>query len=179
MSRIENRPLTKPSDPHRFADLGQVIAAIALLIIPAFLYATERAELHDATKHISGLEARLLQLRDERELLLVERATELDPRRLRDKARTLAGLVDPERGQMADLPRETNPPRLGGRTHDVWRRMIAEQLQQPVCQGRLAAASLAQNQYHSWRDQHLPPAGVYLLLSNWHSRSLRRHVLAC
>lgn len=110
LSRIENRPLTKPSEPHRFADLGQAIAAMALLIIPAFLYASERANLHDANKHISALEARLLRLRDARELLLVERATELDPRRLRDKARTLAGLVDPERGQMTYLPRPAALP---------------------------------------------------------------------
>lgn len=119
MSRIENRPLTRASEPHRFADLGQVIAAIALLIIPAFLYASERADLHDANKHISALEAKLLELRDQRELLLVERATELDPRRLRDKARTLAGLVDPERGQMTYLPRAAPWPVSNGFVADA------------------------------------------------------------
>lgn len=105
MSRIANQPLTKPNVPHRFADLGQVIVAIVLLIVPAFLYASQRAQLRNANQQIGELESRLLRLRDDRELLLVEISTELDPRRLNDKAHALAGLQEPTADQITYLPR--------------------------------------------------------------------------
>jgi len=115
VSRITNRPLTKPSEPHRFADLGQVIASILLLIIPALLYASQRAKIHDARERVSQLESRLLRLRKQRELLLVEFATEQDPRRLEQRAKDRANLGEPVAGQVTYLPRpghRTNPPAL-------------------------------------------------------------------
>ncbi len=86
MSRIANRPLTKTREPNRLAELTQVIAAIALLIMPAFLYASQRAKLHHAERRISLLQRQLLDLEEERQLLRIELATERDPRRIYAKA---------------------------------------------------------------------------------------------
>ncbi len=110
MSRIANRPLTKPRDPHGFADLAQVIAAIGLLIIPAFLYASQQANLHDARKHINALEDALIAEAERRELLLVQHAIEQDPRRVHEKAERLAGLGTPSPGQVSYLSRSAVPP---------------------------------------------------------------------
>ena len=113
MSRIANRPLTKPRDPHRFADLAQVIAAIGLLSIPAFLYASQRAALHDTRQRISELEDQLIAAAEHREVLRVQRAMEEDPRRVRDKAERLLGLEPPESAQVKYLPR-TDPALTAG-----------------------------------------------------------------
>ena len=74
MSRIANRPLTKPSEPHRFAELAQVLAATLLLLLPAFLYASQRADHHQAQREIAGLKATLAALEEERQLLRIELA---------------------------------------------------------------------------------------------------------
>ena len=84
--------------------------AIGLLILPAILYASQRSELHDANRRISALESRLLRLGNERELLLVELATQTDPRRLDTKARVLAGLGPAREGQVTFLPRPSEGP---------------------------------------------------------------------
>ncbi|MFW6198720.1 MAG: hypothetical protein ACOC5E_02745 [Acidobacteriota bacterium] len=117
MSRIANRPLLKPRQPNRFADLGQVILAILLLIIPALLYASQRAELHRARRQIAALEQRLAELEEARQHLVLEYSTELDPRRMRDKARSRVGLVVPSAGQIVHLDRGADawrPPLLAG-----------------------------------------------------------------
>ena len=105
MSRIANRRLIKPSDPDRFSDLGQVIVAIILLVIPAFLFAAQRAELHEAQRELTRLERRLVDLEERRQHLLLERATELDPRRVQEKARRISGLTDPDAEQVVFLGR--------------------------------------------------------------------------
>ena len=105
MSRIANRPLTKPSEPHRFADLAQVLAAIVLLMVPAFLYASQRADLHQAQRRIGELEQELLDLEERRKLLTLELDSELDPRRIDQRAREIAGLQDPEPDQIVYLSR--------------------------------------------------------------------------
>lgn len=112
MSRIANRPLTKPSQPNRFADLGQVVLAMLLLIIPALFYASQRADLHEARRRIASLEERLVELEEERQHLVLEYATELDPRRMEERAREITGLVEPEPEQIVYLDRieETSPP---------------------------------------------------------------------
>ena len=107
MSRIANRPLTKPSEPHRFADLGQVLAGTLLLMIPAFLFASQRADLHQAERRIAALEARLIELDERRKLLTLELDSELDPRRIDKRAREIAGLRDPAPEQIVYLPRST------------------------------------------------------------------------
>ena len=117
MSRIANRPLVKPRQPNRFADLGQVILAILLLIIPALFYASQRAELHRAQRRIADLEQRLVELEETRQHLVLEYSTELDPRRMQEKARRRAGLVEPAADQIVYLDRggETwRPPMLAG-----------------------------------------------------------------
>jgi hypothetical protein len=106
LSRIANRPLTKPSEPHRFADLAQVLAAILLLMIPAFLYASQRADLHHAERRIADLEQRLIELTERRKLLTLELDSELDPRRIDERAREVVGLQDPEPEQVVFLPRD-------------------------------------------------------------------------
>ena len=105
MSRIANRPLIKAREPNRFSDLGQAFAGILLLIIPAFLYASQRADVRESQRQTGDLEAALLQLQQERTLLELELQTELDPRTLEGKARDIAGLHDPERNQLEHLPR--------------------------------------------------------------------------
>jgi len=105
VSRIANRPLTKPSEPHRFADLVQVLTAILLLIIPAFLYASQRADLHRAQRRARDLEAELSRLEERRELLTLELEAQLDPRRLEERARTIALMQEPEDGQILYLSR--------------------------------------------------------------------------
>ncbi len=105
MSRIANRPLIKAREPNRFSDLGQAFAGILLLTIPAFLYASQRADVRESRRQTGDLEATLLQLRQERKLLELELQTELDPRVLEQKARTIAGLRDPEDSQVEHLPR--------------------------------------------------------------------------
>lgn len=105
MSRIANRPLTKPREPNRLGDLAQVVAAIVLLIIPAFLYASQRAGLHQAQRRSAALEAELERLAERRQLLRIEIASELDPRRLHDKAGSFA-LGEPVAGQIHYLQRD-------------------------------------------------------------------------
>lgn len=105
MSRIANRPLIKAREPNRFGDLGQAFAGILLLIIPAFLYASQRADMRESRRQTGDLEAALLQLQQERKLLELELQTELDPRSLEQKARAIAGLGDPEDSQVEHLPR--------------------------------------------------------------------------
>lgn len=117
MSRIANRPLVKPPRPNRFADLGQVILAILLLIIPALFYASQRAELHRAQRQIAALEQRLAELEESRQHLVLEYSTELDPRRMQEKAQSRAGLVEPSAGQIVYLDRDESswrPPMLAG-----------------------------------------------------------------
>ena len=105
LSRIANRPLIKAREPNRFSDLGQAFAGILLLTIPAFLYASQRADVRESRRQTGNLEATLLQLQQERKLLELELQTELDPRALEQKARTIAGLRNPEDGQVEHLPR--------------------------------------------------------------------------
>ena len=105
MSRIANRPLIKAREPHRFSDLGQAFAGILLLIVPAFLYASQRADMRESRRQTGDLEATLLQLQQERKLLELELQTELDPRTLEKKARAIADLQDPEVSQVEHLPR--------------------------------------------------------------------------
>lgn len=105
LSRIANRPLIKAREPNRFGDLGQAFAGILLLIIPAFLYASQRADMRESRRQTGDLEAALLQLQQERKLLELELQTELDPRSLEQKARAIAGLGDPEDSQVEHLPR--------------------------------------------------------------------------
>lgn len=114
MSRIANRPLTKPRQPHRLSELAQVVAAITLLIIPAFLYASQRAKLHHAQRRIATLERQLIELEERRQLLRIELATENDPRRIEAKALALTGLREPEPEQVRFLARlsPTDPRRL-------------------------------------------------------------------
>lgn len=95
MSRIANRPLIKPREPHRLSDLAQVILAILLLVIPAFFYAAQRADLHRAQRRIAALEQQLGALQERSQLLRIEISSERDPRRLIQKARAIAGLVEP------------------------------------------------------------------------------------
>ncbi len=110
MPRVINRQLTKPSDPERLTYFGQLIVAILLLIIPGFLYASQRARLHENRGQIAALESRLADLDERRGQLLIERAVELDPWRLQHKARELAGLGEPLPEQVASLGR----PQSGG-----------------------------------------------------------------
>lgn len=115
MSRIANRQLTKPRDPHRLGDLAQVVAAIALLIVPALLYASQRASLHQTQRRIADLRAELIRLDEQRQLLRIEAASEEDPRRLRARAGSLSGLREPEADQVQYLQR-----------HDDVRLLVAE-----------------------------------------------------
>lgn len=96
MSRIANRPLTKASDPHRLTDLAQVVAAIFLLLVPAFFYAAQRAGSLEASQRVGDLEAELLGLQQERELLELDLQRLLEPRGLAERAQRLAGLTLPE-----------------------------------------------------------------------------------
>ena len=48
----------------------------------------------------------------------------------------------------------------GRSAYHIWSQPVSEQLQEPVGEGRLAAAPLAQDQDHCWRDDDLPPAYV-------------------
>lgn len=105
MPRIANRPLTKPRDPNRLGDLTQVVAAIALLALPAFLYATQRASLHQTQRRIASLQSELIRLEEHRQLLRIEMASEQDPRRLRDKAGGIAELGEPAIEQVRYLER--------------------------------------------------------------------------
>lgn len=105
MPRIANRPLTKPREPHRLGDLLQVIAAIGLLILPALLYASQRARLHQVERQIGTLEQTLLDLQDRRRMLEIELASEGDPRRISDKAAELADLGEPVSEQVKYLQR--------------------------------------------------------------------------
>ena len=114
MSRIANRPLTKPRKPHRFGELAQVIAAVTLLIIPAFLYAAQRANLHHAERRIATLEQRLVELEERRRLLRIELSTERDPRRIFSKAHSLTPLreADPEQIRYLSRLDSSDAPRL-------------------------------------------------------------------
>ncbi len=114
MSRIANRPLVKAREPNRFSDLGQAFAGILLLIIPAFLYASQRADMRESRRQTGDLETALLQLQQERKLLELELQTELDPRTLERKARTIAGLRQPEDGQVEHMPRAGDGMPSGG-----------------------------------------------------------------
>ena len=105
MSRIANRQLTKLREPNRFADLAQVLAAILLLIIPAFYYASQRATNQRAELEIASLERRLADLAERRLLLQIQLASELDPRRLHDRARQIAGLSEATAEQIRYLAR--------------------------------------------------------------------------
>lgn len=96
MSRIANRPLTKATDPHRLTDLAQLFAALLLLLVPAFLYAAQRADSLMANQTVGDLETELLALQQERELIELELQRLLEPRGLAERAQRLAGLRPPE-----------------------------------------------------------------------------------
>ncbi len=119
MSRIANRPLVKAREPNRFSDLGQAFAGILLLIIPAFLYASQRADMRESRRQTGDLETTLLQLQQERKLLELELQTELDPRALEHKARTIAGLRHPEDGQVHHMRRSAGGMASGGHVATV------------------------------------------------------------
>jgi len=95
VSRIANRPLTKATDPHRLTDLAQVVAAILLLLVPAFFYAAQRAGSLEANQRVGDLEAELLALQQQRELIQLDLQRLLEPRGLSERAQRLAGLTVP------------------------------------------------------------------------------------
>jgi len=102
VSRIANRPLTKATDPHRFTDLARLLCAILLLLVPAFFYAAQRADSLEANQHVGDLEAELLTLQQERELIELDLQRLLEPRSLAERAHRLAGLIVPD-GQLLVL----------------------------------------------------------------------------
>jgi hypothetical protein len=96
VSRIANRPLTKATDPHRLTDMAQVLGAILLLLVPAFFYAAQRADSLEANQHVGDLEAELLAIQQQRELIELDLQRLLEPRSLAERAERLAGLIVPD-----------------------------------------------------------------------------------
>jgi len=107
VSRIANRPLTKATDPHRLTHLAQVLGAIVLLLVPAFFYAAQRAGSLEANQHVGDLEAELLAIQQERELIELDLQRLLEPRSLADRAYRLAGLIVPDDQQTLVLVRDS------------------------------------------------------------------------
>lgn len=113
MARIANRPLTKANDPHRFTDLAQVVAALLLLILPAFYYAAQRANKFDADRTVGQLESELLALEHERDVLELEVEQLLEPRGLALRAHEVAGLAPVAARQMVVIdPLAPAPDRI-------------------------------------------------------------------
>lgn len=112
MSRIANRPLTKAADPHRFTDLAQVLAAMLLLVLPAFFYAAQRSHKHDADLRMGALERQLLAIQAERESIQLELELLREPRSLADRASRIADLVPPASGQLVVLSSPAHEDRV-------------------------------------------------------------------
>jgi hypothetical protein len=93
-SRVVNGPLIKSREPGRLADLARVILLGALVALPAFLYATLQANLHQQRRSVVELEEQLGQLEEQRRRIDVELASLRDPRRVRQVAAAMLGLVD-------------------------------------------------------------------------------------
>lgn len=107
--QISNRPLTKPREPNRFGDLGQVLLAVLLLVVPCFFWASYHARLQQTRRTIAQLEQRLVQLEEERQRLVLEQSMNLDPRRIEERARRVSGLVSPDPSQVLYLSRPGAP----------------------------------------------------------------------
>ena len=106
-SRVENGPLIKAREPGRLADLARVIFLGALVALPAFLYATLQANLHQQRRSVVELEEQLGQLQEHRRRLEVELASLRDPRRIKEVAAGVLGMADAESDQIVYL---TLPP---------------------------------------------------------------------
>ena len=120
MSRIANQPLTKANDPHRFTDLAQVLAAMILLVLPAFFYAAQRSSKLEADRRVGALERELLAIEDEREIIQLQLERLREPRSLAERAASIAGLAPPEDGQLVvlDAPGPGNGVLLASRSSD-------------------------------------------------------------
>jgi cell division protein FtsL len=107
-SKVANGPLIKAREPGRLTDLARVILLGALVALPAFLYATLQANLHQQRRSVVELEEQLGELEGQRRRLEVELASLRDPRRVREVAAGALGMVDAEPDQIVYL---TLPPR--------------------------------------------------------------------
>ncbi len=108
-SRVVNGPLVKAREPGRLADLARVILLGALVALPAFLYATLQANLQQQRRSVVDLEEQLGKLAEQRRRLDLEIASLRDPKRIRQVAGGLLGMVDADSGQIIYL---TLPPRV-------------------------------------------------------------------
>jgi cell division protein FtsL len=106
-SRVANGPLIKAREPGRLTDLARVILLGALVVLPAFLYATLQANLHQQRRTVVELEQQLGEIEEQRRRLEVELASLRDPRRIREVAAGMLGMVDAESDQIVYL---TLPP---------------------------------------------------------------------
>ena len=106
-SRVANGPLIKSRQPGRLVDLARVILLGALVALPAFLYATLQANLHQQRRSVVVLEEQLGSLEEQRRRLDVELASLRDPRRVRQVAAGILGMVDADSEQIIYL---TLPP---------------------------------------------------------------------
>lgn len=104
--RVVNGPLIKPREPGRLADLARVVLLGALVALPAFLYATLQANLHDYRRSVVELEQQLEEIEERRRRLEVELASLRDPRRIKELATRINQLVPvpPDRIVYLSLP---------------------------------------------------------------------------
>jgi len=107
--RVVNGPLIKSREPGRLGDLARVILLGALVALPAFLYATMQANLHQQRRSVVDLEEQLGELEEQRRRLDVELASLRDPRRVRQVASAMLGMIDADSEQVVYL---TLPPHV-------------------------------------------------------------------
>jgi cell division protein FtsB len=101
--RVVNGPLIKPREPGRLADLARVVLLGALVALPAFLYATLQANLHNYRRSVVQLERQLEEIEERRRRLEVELASLRDPRRIKDLATNMSQLVPVQPDQIVYL----------------------------------------------------------------------------
>ena len=107
-SRVANGPLIKSRPPGRLVDLARVILLGALVALPAFLYATLQANLHQQRRSVVELEEELGGLEGQRRRLDLQLSSLRDPHVVREFAADILGMVDAESEQIVYL---TLPPR--------------------------------------------------------------------
>ena len=108
--RVVNGPLVKPREPGRLGDLARTMLLGLLLVVPAFLYASLQATLHEYRREVVKLEDRRDELKEERQRLDVDLAKASSPQRIAELAQRVSGLEDAKQDQFIYLPRPPVAP---------------------------------------------------------------------
>lgn len=108
--RVVNGPLVKPREPGRLGDLARTLLLGLLLVVPAFLYASLQATLHEYRLEVVQLDGRMDELEAERQQLDLDLAEASNPQRIAALALQVGGLEEASQEHVIYLPRTPVAP---------------------------------------------------------------------